>query len=259
MIKTKNKPYFSIVTPTLNMEKYLPRALKSLENQTFRNFEHIFIDGYSKDNTIEIIRKYKRNNPDIKVTIKHKKPQGVFVAQTQGIKLSRGRYVNLLNADDYFVDKNVLKNVYDVTKNNHDINWLQGDTTLGYKKSFRIQNKYLVADLFPMGITLMCWVLPQATFMTPGLYKKYGYFKKHRKVGMDTDLFLRMLENETVYFYDREIAHFTIRNDSVSISNLPLKTWADNWTDFYKNYGTIPLLSGIPRLWTKRNQIKHIK
>lgn len=254
-----HKPYFSIVTPTLNMERYLPRILKSVRNQTFRDFEHIFIDGYSKDKTIEIIKKYKKDSKDIKVTIKRKKPQGVFIAQTQGIKLSKGRYVNLLNADDFFVDENVLKDVSAVTKNNPDINWLQGDTTLGRKKSFRIRNKYLVGDLFPLGVTLMCWVLPQATFMTPELYKKYGYFKNHRRTGMDTDLFLRMIEKETVYFYDREIAHFTIRRDSVSISSGTFKTWSNNWVDFYKSYGTVPFFSGIPRLWTKRSQIKHIK
>lgn len=254
-----NKPFFSIVTPTLNIEKYLPDMLNSVEIQEFRNFEHIFIDGYSKDNTMRILRKYKKDNPDIKVIIKRRRPEGVFIAQTQGIKLSKGRYVNLLNADDFFLDKYVLKDVYNVTKGNTNIQWLQGDTTIGFKKSLRIRNKYIVGDLFPMGVTLMCWVLPQATFMTPELYKKYGYFKRHRKVGMDTDLFLRMIKKETVYFYDREITHFTIRGDSVSISSFPLKTWSDNWIDFYKNYKIIPLVSGIPRLWTKRNQIKHLE
>lgn len=253
------KPYFSIVTPTLNIEKYLPRMLKSVQEQTFRNFEHIFIDGYSKDKTLDIIKKYQNDNPEIKVTIKRRKPEGVFVAQTQGIKLSKGKYVNLLNADDYYLDKDVLKDVHRVTEGNPHIHWLQGDTVLGANRSYRIRNKYLVGDLFPMGVTIMCWVLPQATFMKPKLYKKYGYFSKHRKVGMDTDLFLRMTEKESIYFYDREIAHFTLRRDSVSISSGPIKTWTSNWVDFYKRYGIIPLVSGVPRIWTKKDHIKYIK
>lgn len=255
----RDKPYFSIVTPTLNIERYLPRMLESVKNQTYKNYEHIFIDGYSTDGTLKLLNKYKRDNGNIRIKIKKRKPEGVFIAQTDGIKLSKGRYVNLLNADDYFVDYDVLKDVYNVTKKRSEIEWLQGDTTLGYKKSIRIRNRHLIGDLFPMGITLMCWILPQATFMTPQLYKKYGYFKRHRIVGMDTDLFLRMIENETIYFYDREIAHFTLRRDSVSMSNSPLKTWSNNWIDFFNTYRTIPLISGIPKIWTKRNQIKYIE
>ena len=57
----KNKiPYFSIVTATYNIEKHIPKMLKSVESQTFKNFEHIFIDGYSTDRTWALIEDYKK-------------------------------------------------------------------------------------------------------------------------------------------------------------------------------------------------------
>ena len=73
------KPYFSIVTPTLNIAHFLPRMLKSVETQTFRDYEHIFIDGYSSDGTWEMIQDYKKRHKDINITAVQKRAKGVFV------------------------------------------------------------------------------------------------------------------------------------------------------------------------------------
>ena len=245
------EPYFSIVTATLNVEKYLPKMLESVNKQTFRNFEHIFVDSYSTDKTLEIINQYKIDNPNIKVSLFQTKPEGVFVAQNVGIKKSKGRYINLMNSDDYFLDENVLKDVYEVTKDRKEIGWLQGDTVLGGKKSYHIRNRYLVGTLFHLGLSVICPILPQSTFMTKALYEKYGYFNTHRKTGMDNELFVKMSTKETIYFFDRKIAHFTIRPDSVSFKTTPIRTWSRNWVEFFFKYGRIPILTGIIHTFTK--------
>ena len=58
MPRNKN-PFFSIITVTKNSEKTLERTIESLKNQTFKNFEHIIIDGKSSDGTLRIIKKNK--------------------------------------------------------------------------------------------------------------------------------------------------------------------------------------------------------
>lgn len=55
---SRNKPFVSIVIPTLNEEKYLPACLESFSNQTFKDFEIIVSDGGSKDKTVEISKKF---------------------------------------------------------------------------------------------------------------------------------------------------------------------------------------------------------
>ena len=55
----KKKIYFSIITPVLNGEKHIKRNIDSLKNQTFKNYEHIIIDGKSTDKTLQIIKKNK--------------------------------------------------------------------------------------------------------------------------------------------------------------------------------------------------------
>ena len=54
------KPFFSIVTPVYNGERFLSTCIKSIVNQNFKNFEYIIVDGNSTDNTHEIIKKYKK-------------------------------------------------------------------------------------------------------------------------------------------------------------------------------------------------------
>ena len=56
-MKNKIKPFFSIITVTKNSEKYIERNIKSLQNQSLKDFEHIIVDGNSKDRTIQIIKK----------------------------------------------------------------------------------------------------------------------------------------------------------------------------------------------------------
>ena len=55
----KNKFKLSIITVVLNGEKYLEETIISVLNQSYKNFEYIIIDGGSKDNSLEIIKKYE--------------------------------------------------------------------------------------------------------------------------------------------------------------------------------------------------------
>ena len=55
------EPLITIITATLNSEKYLEESIKSLHRQNYKNYEHIIIDGGSKDSTLDIIKKYDDN------------------------------------------------------------------------------------------------------------------------------------------------------------------------------------------------------
>ena len=58
---TNNTPLVSVITPTLNSEKYLSETIKSIFGQTHKNIEHIIVDGQSKDNTNEIINNFGKS------------------------------------------------------------------------------------------------------------------------------------------------------------------------------------------------------
>ena len=102
--KKKNIPLFSIITVVLNQKSYLEDAIKSLLVQKIKSYEYIVIDGGSTDQTLNIIKKYKK-----KITYwESKKDKGIYDAFNKGIKKARGRYICILNSDDKFT-KNGLK------------------------------------------------------------------------------------------------------------------------------------------------------
>ncbi len=94
--RNKKKPLFSIITVTKNSEKYVEECVKSVIRQKFKNFEYIIIDGNSSDQTIQIIKKYKKK---INI-IKSEKDKGIYDAFNKGINLTKGKFICIVNSDD---------------------------------------------------------------------------------------------------------------------------------------------------------------
>ena len=93
-----NKFKLSIITVVLNGEKYLEETILSVLNQSFKNFEYIIIDGGSKDNSLEIIKKYE-NKIDYWVS---EKDNGIYDAFNKGMSLATGDYIGIVNSDDTY-------------------------------------------------------------------------------------------------------------------------------------------------------------
>ncbi len=83
----------SIITVTKNSEKFLLQNILSVRSQKYKNFEHIIVDGNSKDETIKIINSHKQG---IKL-IKNKNDKGLYHAMNVGIKKSSGDIIGILN------------------------------------------------------------------------------------------------------------------------------------------------------------------
>ena len=87
-------PYISICLPVYNMEKYLERAIFSIINQSFQNFEIIIVDDNSNDSTEDIIKNMMTKDNRIKL-INHDKNLGVFRTRADAINNSKGNYIIL--------------------------------------------------------------------------------------------------------------------------------------------------------------------
>ena len=89
----------SIVVPIYNLEKYVPRCLDALVNQTLEDIEIICVNDGSKDSAPQIIEDYKSRYPN-KVKTFHKENGGEWSARTYGLKQATGEYVGFIDSDD---------------------------------------------------------------------------------------------------------------------------------------------------------------
>lgn len=104
------KPLFSIITITYNAAPCLPRTLDSLLGQTFRDIEHIIIDGASTDTTADIARAYA-DKAAWPVHITSEPDDGLYYAMNKGLLQARGRYVLFLNAGDSLAQTDTLETI----------------------------------------------------------------------------------------------------------------------------------------------------
>ena len=110
----------SIVTVTKNSENFLEECILSVFNQSYKNYEHIIIDGNSTDKTIDIIKKHKEK---ISYWITEK-DNGLYDAMNKGIKKSTGDIIGILNSDDIFFPEALkIVNKYFLLNNDLDFHF----------------------------------------------------------------------------------------------------------------------------------------
>ena len=89
----------SVILPIYNVEKYLEKCLKSVINQTYKNLEIILVDDGSKDNSPQICDEYAVK--DKRIVVIHKSNGGLSDARNAGIEIAKGKYITLIDSDDY--------------------------------------------------------------------------------------------------------------------------------------------------------------
>ena len=172
----------TIITVTKNSEKFIKQNIISVQNQSYKNYEHIIVDGNSEDNTIKIIKSYKKK---IKF-IKNLKDKGLYHAMNVGIKKSSGDIIGILNSDDIYF-KNSLKLVNKYFKENKKLDFLFGSV---YKH--RLLHGY--------NPSIINWSFGFYTTHSVGFFIKkksqikVGLYNLKYKYCADYDLFIRMIK-----------------------------------------------------------------
>lgn len=109
-MKNKCCPYFSIVMPVYNAGKYLNKAIGSILQQSFSDFELILIEDHSRDQSYKICYEYARHDQRIQI-LQTKRNSGGAAARNVALNKIQGIYLLFADADDY-VDKDWLWNIH---------------------------------------------------------------------------------------------------------------------------------------------------
>ena len=178
----KDQPLLTIITAVLNNEKYLEESITSLQNQKYKNYEHIIIDGGSTDRTIDIIKKYE-DRIDYWCSEKDK---GIYDAFNKGMKLASGQYIGFLNSDDSYSD-NAFEILNKYIKKNSDKDFIFG----AVKKHWGVLHGYKPYKIY--------WSWGFYSSHSTGFFiktesaKKVGLYNLKYKFSADYDYFFRMI------------------------------------------------------------------
>ena len=105
----------SIIIPVYNVERYLPKCLDSVINQTLRDIEIICIDDCSTDGSYEILQEYASKDDRI-IVLKQETNQGQGVARNRGIDIAKGEYIGFVDPDDW-IELDMYEKMYNQAKN----------------------------------------------------------------------------------------------------------------------------------------------
>jgi len=186
----------SVVLPFFNAEKTLERAIKSILNQTYVNFEFILVNNNSTDKSIEIVQKYLKLDNRIKLI--HEKKQGVVFASNKGMQCAKGQFIARMDADDESLPERLEKQI-EFLENNIEIDavgtlvkYSGKYENLGLHKFVEYTNTVITPkQISDKRFSELVVINPSIMFRKSSL-EKYGHYK-YGDFPEDYELFLRWL------------------------------------------------------------------
>jgi glycosyltransferase involved in cell wall biosynthesis len=175
----------SIITICLNSAETIEENLNSVISQTYKNIEHIFVDGGSTDNTIFYLKEYPLKN---KIILNSN--QKLYGALNYGISKATGDYILILHSDDLLNDRNVLFKLTKYMKKNYE--FIIGSIFFFKKNKNKINRFYTARDLNNQKFKLGLMPPHTGTIVKRNIYNKFNYNNKYKIAG-DFDFFLRTL------------------------------------------------------------------
>ncbi len=190
---TKNK--LSIITPSYNTLQYLKKNILSVNNQNFKDYEHIIIDGKSDDGTIEFL-----NNINDNIRWISEKDNGQTHAINKGLKMSNGEIIGWLNSDDEYCP-NIFSDVIKIFDSNKNIDIIHGDIF------FIDEHSNIIGKSLGLDTKSYHNILTNNPINQPGIFfrkklvKEIGYLNEELNYVMDREFWFRLLLNQKKFHY----------------------------------------------------------
>ena len=170
---------FTIITPTYNSATTLKQTMLSVAEQKLPPFEYIIMDGASKDETLEIAKKYGATH------VISEPDKGIADAFNKGIKIAQGDWIGIINSDDWYAEK-TLELVVQAIEQNPDADIIHGHVQYWQDNKptevFIPRQDKLIKEMT---------INHPSVFVKKAVYERLGTFDKSYKYAMDYELLLR--------------------------------------------------------------------
>jgi glycosyltransferase involved in cell wall biosynthesis len=223
----------TIITINLNNLNGLKETIRSIESQSFKDYEHLIIDGKSSDGSLNLIKAYQKRQQAIGKPVRyvHEKDKGIYNAMNKGIKLAKGEFIYFLNSGDTIL-KNSLTDIFQqVTKN----------TLFIYGNVKKSVSGHIYDGEFSLPKLFTNNICHQAIIYNKDIFPKFGFFNEKYKIRADYALNIKVFNSKIpIKYIPIVIANYL--EGGISQNSFDFAFWED-----YKQNYIIPFVPILGR------------
>lgn len=210
-------PKISVITACFNSEATIGHAIASVNDQTYANVEHVFVDGGSSDGTLDVIEalslraKQLRSGPD----------SGIYDALNKGIALATGEIVGFLHSDDFYAHPNVLAAIGEQFSD-PSVCGVYGDLDYVSQSDTDQVLRHWASKPFSPERLRRGWMPPHPTlYVRKAWYERIGGFDTRYRIAADYDSILRLFSSPA--FETRYLPEVLVKMRTGGVSNRSLR------------------------------------
>lgn len=204
----------SLITVCFNNIDTIEDCLSSIKMQTYKNIEHIVIDGQSSDGTIEFLQSQRNQLAVLKSDI----DKGIYDALNKGLNFVSGNVVGIVHADDFLVDRYSIEAVFNCFDKNPQADMIIANAYFFDPITKKTKRLYKSSNFKPWMMRFGFMPAHTATFIKKSVFDKYGTYNKNYISAGDFDLFVRLILNHNVSYaiLDKTITAMSVGGTSTS-------------------------------------------
>jgi len=236
----------SVIIPMYNSEKTIINALNSIKVQTLniKEFEIIVINDGSTDNSQRLLEEYIEKNPEMNIHFLSQINKGVSSARNSGLKIAKGDYIALLDADDEWMPEKTEKQLGYFENESLNIDFL---ATKGNDKKilypYRIEKNNLAEVTFKK-LLIRTEILAPTVMFKRKVFENTGFFDNNQKYAEDVNYWMRASLNNKMYILNESLVFVGGGKRTFGVSGLSANLSAME-KGFIKNLKEMYMLKNI--------------
>lgn len=209
----------SIITATYDSSSTIRDTMESVLRQSYPDYEHIIVDGASKDNTLDIVRELE-SRYEGRLKWSSEPDKGIYDAMNKGIAMATGDIVGILNSDDFYTDSGVLSKIA-VAMFDDNVDAVYGDIHYVNPENLTKCVRYYSSRSFrPWQMRLGIQPAHPSFYCRKAVYDRHGAFDTSFKVASDFENLLRLIYIHKINIRYIPLDFVTMRMGGASTSGL---------------------------------------
>lgn len=221
----------SVIIPLYNAESTIVKALDSVKNQkTDEVFEIFVINDGSTDNSKEIVENYILENPEMKIHLIHQENKGVSAARNAGLRLAKGEFIALLDADDVWLPEKTEK----------QMQFLKSEKKIDFIASARNYNNLLfpyqaekgkLSEITFKKLLIRNETQPSTVIFKNKILQNTGFFDDKQRYAEDVNYWMKISEKNKMFILNETLVLAGGKKKSFGVSGL-----SANLKEMHKGY-----------------------